>query len=489
MPDDNYITKRRRVAATNKPPSPPLKKKLTPMEPKKVAVSESPKARTDVQVIPKAKIHTVVDDTASKAVESGKTMSRRRSASVAPPSRPPSIAVHSAKEKLDKKQKDERPDPNVLTDGKKAATTTGSTPQRRLRPKTPDGTGKPMADTELLHPDTGARISRPGSAPPTGAVFIPPPAKKFRLVTIRISNIPKRWLPKELTNRLHTHFSPDIKLRSIYSSAMARDTLVATVDLLKMPPRWEADLNSNLPFRLPVGGDRILDIDRSFHGLTTLYTVDKPSVDIIAVTGLSGHALGSWMSPGDNTLWLRDFLPNTIPQARILSYGYDTVLIENRNKSSIPDLAKSFLGAIHAARLDAKEESRPCIFIAHSLGGLVVKEAVAQASISEPYSRLFKATHAFLFFGVPNLGLNERAVEQWLKMLKDQPNKEFIRSLQVDGDGEPTTLLAELAEKFRKSVVKLEGVKVCAFYEKRKSSIVVSYVRQGGEVSKRKEFS
>lgn len=36
------------------------------------------------------------------------------------------------------------------------------------------------------------------------------------------------------------------------------------------------------------------------------------SFSIIAVTGLAGHAFGSWRSRGSPRMWLRDLLPKDI---------------------------------------------------------------------------------------------------------------------------------------------------------------------------------
>ncbi|KAH0537473.1 hypothetical protein FGG08_005736 [Glutinoglossum americanum] len=44
---------------------------------------------------------------------------------------------------------------------------------------------------------------------------------------------------------------------------------------------------------------------------------------IIAVHGLMGHRIKSWTHPMSGKMWLRDFLPSTIPFARIMTYGYD----------------------------------------------------------------------------------------------------------------------------------------------------------------------
>ena len=46
---------------------------------------------------------------------------------------------------------------------------------------------------------------------------------------------------------------------------------------------------------------------------------------IVAVHGLYGHALQTWTSDQSKALWLRDaeMLPKAIPNARILTWGYN----------------------------------------------------------------------------------------------------------------------------------------------------------------------
>ena len=48
--------------------------------------------------------------------------------------------------------------------------------------------------------------------------------------------------------------------------------------------------------------------------------------------------------------------------------------------------------------------SVPIIFVAHSLGGLVVKQALVTAKNDDTYINLRKATHGLVFFAVPHQG-------------------------------------------------------------------------------------
>ena len=73
---------------------------------------------------------------------------------------------------------------------------------------------------------------------------------------------------------------------------------------------------------------------------------------VIAVPGLGSHAIGSWKSPSDNDLWLRDYLPDDVPNIRVLLYGDNTSLLGNESKDSIENLGIRFLESIKAFRAD-----------------------------------------------------------------------------------------------------------------------------------------
>ncbi|KAG8861848.1 hypothetical protein FRB91_000092 [Serendipita sp. 411] len=58
------------------------------------------------------------------------------------------------------------------------------------------------------------------------------------------------------------------------------------------------------------------------HGFLELSAGQDPIVDIVAIHGLDGHREDSWKAD-DGTMWLKDLLPDDVPNARILTYGYD----------------------------------------------------------------------------------------------------------------------------------------------------------------------
>jgi len=78
---------------------------------------------------------------------------------------------------------------------------------------------------------------------------------------------------------------------------------------------------------------------------------------VIAITGLGGHAFGSWRSrasatrPIDRPMWLHDFLPEHFPDSRIMTYGYDSSL-RNPNGANLTDYRRNFAECLRNARRD-----------------------------------------------------------------------------------------------------------------------------------------
>lgn len=67
---------------------------------------------------------------------------------------------------------------------------------------------------------------------------------------------------------------------------------------------------------------------------------------IIAISGLSGHAFGSFKQRGGHFMWLRDGLPKDLPNTRIFVYGYDTQLQGSSSVQSLTDLGLSLQTAL-----------------------------------------------------------------------------------------------------------------------------------------------
>ena len=103
------------------------------------------------------------------------------------------------------------------------------------------------------------------------------------------------------------------------------------------------------------------------------------SCSIVAVPGLGGHAFGSFKEKSGERMWLRDALPFNLdyeatdrPVARVMTYGYASAVTDREDTQSVEDIGTSLRSSL--LPLAAAPGLRPIIFIAHSWGGLVVKE-------------------------------------------------------------------------------------------------------------------
>lgn len=111
-------------------------------------------------------------------------------------------------------------------------------------------------------------------------------------------------------------------------------------------------------------------------------------------------------------LWPQKFLPETLPSARILSFGYNADFFkfwpEDREniapELTIDDYSTSLLEALRVLRKE-EEKDRPIIFVAHSMGGLVVANALSRDHKSDAgLQSLVDHTIGALFLGTPFLG-------------------------------------------------------------------------------------
>ncbi|KAK2023015.1 hypothetical protein LX32DRAFT_708969, partial [Colletotrichum zoysiae] len=287
---------------------------------------------------------------------------------------------------------------------------------------------------------------------PALAVVEPPkppePPKPRKSLTFRVDDIPVEHV-HDFDGNLQSIAERDADLRG--ATAFTRRSLVhsdkeyMSATVTATTTLSEKDLCSRLA---QAGKDFPYSYSCNFFGITPLYEdVNGAAVDIIAVPGLGSHPLGSWKSPDNDDVWLRDFLPRDVPDIRVLIYGYDTTLPGSRSKQSIEDLGGILLERVVAFRARDGTTRRPLIFIGHSLGGLLIKEALIRARRRSDGAKadLAKACYALLFFGVPNLGLRN---DQLMTMVRGQPNAELIHDLIVDNDSEASTFLKRLADQF-----------------------------------------
>ena len=105
--------------------------------------------------------------------------------------------------------------------------------------------------------------------------------------------------------------------------------------------------------------------------------------------------------------WPRDLLKADFPRARIMTFGYNSIVTRGytgANQGNIFSHARDLLYALEAKRRKAPD--RDLVFIAHSLGGILVKE-VLRRSETDPdlgITKIFQSTTGVLLFGTPHRG-------------------------------------------------------------------------------------
>jgi hypothetical protein len=229
-------------------------------------------------------------------------------------------------------------------------------------------------------------------------------------------------------------------------------------------------------YECPIPSNRSWRVDKDFIGFTPLSDPDDANVDIVAVTGLGGHALGSFRSADGMYAWLRDFAPQYVPRARFITYGYDTGVATSDNNQGVHELAHTLLDGLAMFRQRTQTQQRPLLFVCHSLGGVVLKEALVMSSkvTDAKHKKLLEVmtvTYGLVFMGVPNLGLKHNQLET---VVKGRPNEGFVKDLLVRSDGEASQFLSHLTREFsdldkRRSL----PFEVISYYETLSSPTVV----------------
>ncbi|KAJ5794517.1 alpha/beta-hydrolase [Penicillium paradoxum] len=219
-------------------------------------------------------------------------------------------------------------------------------------------------------------------------------------------------------------------------------------------------------------------------GVEVLYDSPEAVVDICFVHGLTGNRQTTWTLDGQSEPWPQTLLPSRIPHARILSYGYDAYVVRSTVTSSnkLIDHATNLLNDLVSNRAASNALSRPVIFVAHSLGGLVCKKAIL-LSRNNPDSHLrdiFQSTKGIIFMGTPHKG---SWIADWAKIparslgIVKSTNTSLLAVLETE-----TQLLESLQVEFWGMVRELREsgrfLEVTSFFEELPLPIVGLVVRK-----------
>ncbi|KAK7688526.1 hypothetical protein QCA50_008064 [Cerrena zonata] len=141
--------------------------------------------------------------------------------------------------------------------------------------------------------------------------------------------------------------------------------------------------------------------------------------------------------------WPRDLLGKDVKNIRIISWGYDSDVMKVFSSSSqdtIVGHAETLLTDIDSLRTDLEVKTlRPIIFIGHSLGGIVIKQALTRAHVyhatgGKDQGQIYKCTTGVIFLGTPHRGSEKASLAQiftnMVKLTGKQPNNAILQALK-----------------------------------------------------------
>ncbi|KAI0594419.1 hypothetical protein F4775DRAFT_574145 [Biscogniauxia sp. FL1348] len=127
-------------------------------------------------------------------------------------------------------------------------------------------------------------------------------------------------------------------------------------------------------------------------------------------------------------MWIRDSLPKSYPRVRALLYGYDTKLLNSDSFQRVEDISTTLTHQLCTLSRSSGSK-RPMVFLAHSLGGIVLKQALVSLAYSgDPtQSMIFESILGGIFYGVPNLGMK---TSHLVAMAEGRSNTHLLEQLQ-----------------------------------------------------------
>jgi pimeloyl-ACP methyl ester carboxylesterase len=181
----------------------------------------------------------------------------------------------------------------------------------------------------------------------------------------------------------------------------------------------------------------------------------RKSADIVFIHGLTGSAAQTWsLEPGAAKLWPRWL--SGFADVWVLDYPADLFWWATSGASMpLPERARSVLDLLVNNGLG----DRPLIFIAHSLGGLLVKAMLraAQSLRNRDWQRLLKNTKGIAFLATPHTGAALGTIANALRVIGVSHNATQLLS----NEGH----LLDLSTWYSENADEL-GITTLAYYEK-----------------------
>lgn len=196
--------------------------------------------------------------------------------------------------------------------------------------------------------------------------------------------------------------------------------------------------------------------------LTTMHSAESPIVDVVFIHGLSGDAKDTWISGPKAEFWPLWLIKN-LSRLNIYSLGYPSSLFSAINKieMDLAERANNLLELLAGRGIGP----RPIVFIAHSLGGIIVKAVLRRAldSGDKDFEVIAKSTQRVIFLATPHKGASLASVLSLIPKTSKQVQ------LLANDQG----FLEDLNQFYRNFVSKRSDFSTITYYEKVKTKGVL----------------
>ncbi|KAB5530436.1 NACHT and WD domain-containing protein, variant [Coniochaeta sp. 2T2.1] len=207
-------------------------------------------------------------------------------------------------------------------------------------------------------------------------------------------------------------------------------------------------------------------------GLQIAFEPHNPGGDIVFVHGLGGSAWRTWCWERE----LKNFWPQWLVQDepfstyRISTFGYNARFKGQATNLDIIDFAKDLLLQLYTTLCENGAPAGPIIFIAHSMGGLVVKKAYMLGKHDRQFSELVSRVFGIIFLATPHRGAEHAKVLNNILSAAPfgAPPKAYVAELERQSSS-----ISDINENFRQQC---EELSLVSFYETLKTNMHVSKV-------------
>ena len=194
----------------------------------------------------------------------------------------------------------------------------------------------------------------------------------------------------------------------------------------------------------------------ALHRIRSDSTV-APRIDVVFVHGLDGDYKASWNRGDEPEGYWPTWIAAEFPEARVWSLAYEVRSSSWKGEAvSLFDRGKNILAVLQSSGLG----KHPIVFVAHSYGGLLIKQIMRQASDvnNQSWSKIFDSIRGIVFIATPHSGSIVANVAAIAKALRPSTAIQELKHSAPE--------LRSLQEWFKENLDP-EKVRVAAFYEMR----------------------